>query len=207
MVCTKCKREIPENRDFCPYCGSEHWKRNFLLIVIIGILVTVAFNTFINKSNYTLGVTLSDFRQRFNNTASELAYKQYIIDNEFKIQSSKDGNYIGYGYSDGCKIIGNVDDKNKSLVKLMISVPVNKNTPSMYDALVIYDCAISAIDPNIPNKGTDLMRQFGFLDKNTKFDWSKKNSIEKNGIVYTFGADSSTGNINLVIENVKNIKK
>ncbi|UZQ49302.1 zinc ribbon domain-containing protein [Clostridium kluyveri] len=231
MFCPKCKTEILDKVNFCPSCGEKivqdnlstttknisnvssqipekPKKKNLLSIIIIIIMSVIMYNTFIKTHNYNLGITTNGFRQKFNNTAHELRYEKYVIDEDLKIQREKDGDYIGYKFSDGSKIIGSVNTEKNVIKKVMVSVPINSNNnPSMLDTVVIYDCLISSIDSSLPNKGTDILKEFGLTNTQAKLEWNKKKSITKNGKIYTFVVDSSSMSACLTIENVKDVNK
>ena len=116
MICNKCKRDIPTDSKFCPYCGNKDlaptiennanyptkkrsWIKNIIpLMVIIALVIALAY-TSINQNQLQTDIlnkekdlenmqsTLDDVNKKLNQAQSDLYNAQKDIE-EYKSQAT-----------------------------------------------------------------------------------------------------------------------
>lgn len=180
--CNKCKKNIPNDSEFCPYCGGVQKKNNQRIIFVVSLIgfIIILFCVII-------GFTNTNKRERANNDTNYFTNTYNSIENMDNVEDKMFSCYVGNINSSQKvnKLISREDiekfsktldynTKEKLFVKEILYENVSDEYPNQYEIYVSNEISEWVIFNDNTNNYTEVLIATSYTDNTLK---NKKDSI------------------------------
>lgn len=134
------------------------------------------------KNSPTLGISIEEFKKRFNKAAEKLNTDFYISDVQIIKGSAKDT--FQYTFTNNLALVGTLNKQNKQIDSITIIGTGDGTLKSGTDILLSMGVLIMAMNPELSaNERGNILRELGLLGDNTDI-WNLNKSTIRNGKKY-----------------------